>query len=211
MDYLLSYPRSGNTWVRFLIEWFSGKPTSGITGPDARYADRSMYLRENFKEALNHVSGEFIIEKAHTNNQVKDEGGKLLLLIRNPKEAIIRHENSLRGPAINGYMSLLETYHNWDEDRRKIIYYEDLITNPKETINEMLIFLGISTEKLPSFMENYDHHFNLSVKSYGAGSKTGGVKLVHHSKKMNNKENNNFRKMIDGSHQHLKTYIERFI
>ena len=65
MNYLLSYPRSGNTWLRLIIEWFSGRPSRGLSKSDTpiyKAKNSTKDMNRLIKKPLKHVGGNIIIQ-----------------------------------------------------------------------------------------------------------------------------------------------------
>lgn len=87
---LSSYPGSGNTWVRYLIEEFTGYYTGSI------YDDKKLYQGGFKGETENWKEGRVIAVKSHSYRE--DRGlGDAILLIRNPFDAILAEFNRQRG------------------------------------------------------------------------------------------------------------------
>lgn len=87
---LSSYPGSGNTWVRYLIEEFTGTYTGSI------YNDNKLYLGGFEGEKENWKDGRVVVIKAHTYREDRDLGDAILL-IRNPYDAILAEFNRAKG------------------------------------------------------------------------------------------------------------------
>lgn len=189
MNFLLSYPRSGSTWVRYIIEFFSGRPTEGMSPKDNYISKRIGDLE---------TSGKPIIYKKHhmTANPHKEDE-KLIVLIRNPVEAITRHrlgkidaqqfwEDTSNVEAKIDYIFILGVFEKW-KGPKLLVYYEDLMSDPKKQISRMLDFLDINQDKLDDFITNIDTHVNNGVSAYSShdqGSVTKGKDSLHHSKKI---------------------------
>ncbi|CAG5077030.1 Oidioi.mRNA.OKI2018_I69.PAR.g8615.t1.cds [Oikopleura dioica] len=98
---LLSYPGSGNTWTRILLEDATGIYTGSI------YSDGSL-ARGGFKgEGTNPLSGMTMIVKSHfpSNEEVMDRAKALIFVVRNPYDAIIAEFKRRRG---HGHTSVVE-------------------------------------------------------------------------------------------------------
>lgn len=92
---LSSYPGSGNTWVRFLIEEYTGYYTGSI------YSDKNLF-KGGFKgEQEDWKTGQMIVIKAHSFRDER-ELRDAVLLIRNPFDAILAEFNRLKGGAKGG-------------------------------------------------------------------------------------------------------------
>ena len=68
---LVSYPRSGTNWIRYIIESITSKPTPGQTRL--------------------HTGTDYYIDRAHQAYDVMHRYRKVLMVIRDYREAIIRH------------------------------------------------------------------------------------------------------------------------
>jgi len=150
--YILSYPRSGNHLVRFLIESLSGQPTLGAQNGKSEFAtifsiDKPIYKKINIKINTKKPIG----IKRHHFDKYNETGFELdlLLILRNPIEAIFSHKiNQLTekfdiqiiNDEFKKYCELLKIYHS--SNKNKIIfYYSDLIENDKNTLQNLKNFL----------------------------------------------------------------------
>lgn len=208
--YILSYPRSGNTWIRYILEFLSKRPSQG-------YNNRlDIALGERIDIGVD-LTASPIAFKSH--KLLNDINGteKLLVIIRDYKEAIVRHAKSggfisqdqMRKHFIQqtegksnldvDYIDVIETYDIWDNDKKLLIYYEDLITNPILEINKIINFTDLKESIYKDeFFNNYDKHKNNSIVSYMPGSHTKGNDLKFHSSSLSNS-------YIEFMTNHLKT------
>lgn len=189
--FLLSYPRSGNTWLRYCLEYLTGRPTMH---------------RFNIKDKRNCPIGWLAgfevdcskppIEKVHCKKEIDrskhdPDNDLLIVIVRNPKEALSRQlgqEITLpllkkRGGGYDAktYFDNLATYDSWKSENRILIYYEDLLTKPKETLACLLLFLNESLEYLDCFMNEYEAHKIHAIEIYKE-SKSDVTDLLYHSK-----------------------------
>jgi hypothetical protein len=224
---IASYPRSGNTWIRYIIEWFSGQPTLGINWRKGKPwpihpTDRPICERINgFK-----TNGDSpIAEKKHFVFHLKkpeDFQKDVVLVIRNYKEAIIRHNpktlnnNELFKKQIYPYMEMIRAYDDFFLGRQHIVYYEDLISSPVKVIPDLLKFMRIYDDKeFGKFIDIFQTHKKQSINLYSSEinpSITKGNKSIHHSKKLSgsqSKEWDNFIKQKWPSL--LDKYLKRYI
>ncbi len=154
----MSFPRSGNHWVRFILEFFSGVPTQGI---EANPWDIPMH-RNLFRSLLNplgHVQGggEFLFYKSH--GWLKNEARLLkshfvILLIRDYHECIRIGRNLPKGP-MREYLDVLLVYERV-KARKMHVYYEDLLLSPEKTIASILAACGIDN---PPLLEYFMRHY----------------------------------------------------
>ena len=182
-NYLLSYPRSGNTWLRYCIEVLTNKRTIGYLSSDDK--DSGVLPK-------NRTNEEPILIKRHETSDIKE--GKLILIVRNYKEVIIRHNSVktiMEDYSSNNrvtYLKLLDFYHTY-KGKKMIVYYEDLIGDLKNTIEKVLNFLGLEVgfDSIDDFFSNIEEHKLKSLSIYGE-SKTKGKTTIYHSSKLTNDE-----------------------
>jgi len=200
--YLMSYPRSGNTWLRYIVEFFAKTKSYGHTGCDV---DNN--ISEKIK-TLGNVdnNNEPFLFKRHwfeKNDNPNYNEDNLIVILRNYKECIVRHSGKksfedfcgiIMGNHIFGdYMFGLKVYEKWG-GKKEILYYEDLIINPRAQIEKILSFFDIPIDgRLDEFMNNYELHKKESLKYYSqniAQSATNGDsgKLKFHSNIYNEKQ-----------------------
>lgn len=152
---VVGYPRSGNNWLCYCLSKISNCGISQLS-----YAHGNTF---NFWKNI-------------ANNE-----NNLVFIIRNYKECIVRHTNAnfkiikmeLSGstPIETGkedtdYISLMKLYDSYSENRKYLVYYDELIKNPERTLNNLLKFTQEDSDKLNEFMKNYDYHKNFSLKKY---------------------------------------------
>ena len=165
---IIGYPRSGNNWLRYLVEYFTKYET--ICEPGNTPMRKPLHLLSPSINSTNKTDDALWNTHGHeyaVNTLLKRVKGKHILILRNYKECIPRHVNvaypfKIHDPnfkdtgkltnldlifneANDGnsldlihYLSLLNDYHNY-EGEKLLLYYEDLIN--KETIKESLIKL----------------------------------------------------------------------
>ncbi len=206
--FLLSFPRSGNTWLRYCLEFLTQRPSFSHTG-----------LYYEIQRPLGWTAGFALdvdkapIQKIHTQYEIIGNDAQihpanpdidiLILLLRNPKETFARHkynswQSMLRdhtvgkGYAVQTYFENLVLFESWPKDKRLLIYYEDFITKPRETLETILAFLHESSMPLDEFMRDYEHHRNACLTLYN-GAVSKGEDILFHAKKTSAK----FRKLVD--------------
>jgi len=204
---IMSYPRSGNHWVRYIIEWLSGQPTLGAGTKEQRDKnDRPIlqFLGLKYRNPTN------IAIKMH-----KLAPGykhlKPILIIRNYKEAIVRHKQHAKyKSAIDKYIILLKHYDSWSK-KKLLIYYEDMITSPTNEIIRIANFIGFE-DKCSEFIDKYDIHKSRCLKLYDKKYKsvTGGKHVVFHS--LHSDINNKCDKYLKDSYSVMaKKYLKRYL
>lgn len=176
---LMSYSRSGTNWVRYMIEFLSDRPTPGHT----RLVD----------------GGNYVIDRAHKGFSVINRYSKVVLLIRNYKECLVRHsldrwkkssstkeflEDRKQEQPPDWYIKNIQAFDSFKFDKL-LVYYEDLVSDPENQASRIAEFLDIQNDNLSDFQNNIDYHRKRSVSYYGENQRslTGGdtAKLNHHS------------------------------
>lgn len=100
---LASFPSSGNTWIRYLVETATGMYTGSF------YDDTSLIKKGMYGEGIVYNSGMTILQKSHgyttgdamklshaerlTKNHMTELGCQSVLVIRNPFKALISHRH----------------------------------------------------------------------------------------------------------------------
>jgi len=86
------------------------------------------------------------------------------------------------------YITNLTLYEKWDEENKLLIYYEDLISDPRGVITRLLNFLHEEVDCIESFMKDYQKWSKEILDSYCQNKpyayelSSGGNKEVFHSK-----------------------------
>lgn len=173
MKILLSYPRSGNHLVRFFIELLSETPTFGN---DSNEKDIEIY-KNNFSEFIPFNIDE---NKKYSKNNCyckkhkapKKPSRKIIFIIRNPKEVLLRQSNyemNIDGKkySFNSYFDLID-YYLQSKGKKLILFYEDILNNKIEFIEKLYDFLCIDNiEKKNYVIKNIDKLWNLSLNATG--------------------------------------------
>ncbi len=230
MNILLSYPRSGNTWIRYCIEFLSKKPTIGYTSNNAGRFDRQPLGSFNNDMGVD-VHSDFILYKRHmvgegygklTHTPDWSPTDKLILVIRDYKEVIVRHngggtnlkklkESCSSHIVSKNYTQLIEYFDGFEGDKI-LIYYEDLLTDLENTLSKIINFLGVDDGFLKDFIQNISEHKKKSLSIYG-DSKTKGNSTKSHSNKLTREQKISWDNWIkenftDLSDKYLKRYYE---
>ena len=169
--YLLSYPRSGSSWVRYIVEYLSGRKTMGC-GPNAE--DIPLYMNNLKHNPLHHVNAALapILYKSNGERTLDfSKCDKLVLITMNPAAAILRHRGRLNQADIEDYINILKSYDKFKSDNKHLIIYEDLIAEPRKIVSDLVEFLGIDKQKVDEFFENYHYHRKAGLTLYMAVSR----------------------------------------
>lgn len=170
MKFLLSYPRSGNTFFRYCIEYITQYKTNGC-GNDRGLKTLGILQDNKIK------NDDVFITKRHFTHQTRGDGlyiktsvnsNNVLLLVRNYKYCV--HSQITRGAKkkpknqIIEYCKNINTFYNG----KNIIYYEDFIKNPKESVKYALDFFEVEydNERFENLFNNIEEHKEICLKGY---------------------------------------------
>lgn len=200
--FLLSFPGSGNTWTRYCIEFITKRPSGEAIylfpmQKDNRRMDCP--LTNNFPLGVNYDSPPVI--KIH---DIKDrypigENDYLVVVVRNYKESLLRHLGAdgvraitvLKDPN-NMYTNALRTYHNWPEEKKFLIYYEDFLQFPDQTLYGLADFFQTGHELIPQFLKDFELHRQNGIAIYEHTSITHGEDLHYHSNQISKEKRREF-------------------
>lgn len=141
---------------------------------------------------------------------------KLVLLIRDYKECIPRHENKEKYTirdlkTCDCYWENLSLFDQWKNDNRHMIYYEDLIQ--KDTLGMVLRhlchFLGVQyrLNQYADLFTNFEKHRKRCLELYGK-SVTKGTTAHHHVKLIDYPQEWDQYAEASGYGKYLFRYIE---
>jgi hypothetical protein len=210
---LLSFPHSGNTWLRYCLEFLTNRPTLYRDTNHPRWNEFLISWPVAWQAMLEIDNNKPLIEKMHCIRETMLRGkneticlnpdvDKLMFILRNPKETIARVEYSNFDTLLEAtcriyyphhfYFENLALFDSWPAERRHLVYYEDLITKPRETLAAILAFLQEPDTRLDQFMDEYEEHKNRSLSLYSGATSRGSDPLFH-SKKLSAQ----YRKQVD--------------
>ncbi len=96
----------------------------------------------------------------------------LILILRDYKECLLRDlgdiqtaKEELNEPDPS-YFANLALFDAWDEKRKLLVYYEDLLAELRRELERVLLFLGEDTSSLDPFMDQLDYYKMLSLEFY---------------------------------------------
>jgi hypothetical protein len=174
---ILSYPGSGNNLTRFFIELLSEQPTDGWDEvPD----DVAIYKATFARPVPFNITDitPTIYKKEHIVPEKNRKYERLIILLRNPKEVLIRQAGFNLHNVQDGYFINTEiinyhfnlyfnmvNYYNDFKGPKKVFYYEDMLQNKTQFVKELYDFLNINKpEKLKYALDNIDGLYELSLK-----------------------------------------------
>jgi hypothetical protein len=197
---LLSYPRSGSNWLRYIIEVVYKKPTQtphfadgttqgGMNGPLTKLLNSQIKLNKSYSPVI------------HTHD-IGDKGDAqdIIFTIRNYKEFGAGFE----GANIERYIRILKSFeqfcwhgnpnypdNNPREPEKLLIRYEDLIDEEKikSIFAKLNVFFEVKYEKyekdIDDFIKNLKGHRKTSIhtyETYNIKTLTKGRDPLFHSK-----------------------------
>lgn len=209
MNYLISYPRSGNTWLRYCVEYLTTRPTNGLIGV--------INPNDKLQQPLIHKDKtNYILYKKHFWDDISKDDN-VIVIVRDPIECFVRHNQAHRGLStdvfkqqMKVYMGILENYHNF-EGEGLLCYYEELITDPENCLMNTLSLLGHHKYEVRRFCDRLDEHKIKALQHYPK-SQSKGKDLNFHSKKLNKKRIDYFKTLIKQTYPLMtNTYLNRYL
>ena len=195
--YLISYPRSGNTFTRYMLEILTGYESLGYPagGPGGTH---DLMVSNNKVAGLigqgRTVNESGLIVKRH--QWTTSKGSTAILLLRDPIDSFLRH----KGPGEPGYDQLNEWLSGNDKvhgyffknvqsyidysGSKLVVHYEDMATRPQEYFTQLLNFVDNPVTTTKQFMEKYNEHFAACRAHYWGGSKSSGKTATAYSSKI---------------------------
>ena len=181
---LLSYPRSGNGWLRYITEALTGRPSLGIPGDPA--LDPPLYTR--LKELKVDPDAVPAAVKRHELREMEEADAQrpLIVAVRNYKECIIRdrywlEESNLPfdlGTQSRLYMDPI-AYYTGHPGPKLLLFYEDFLDEPVGAVTGLARLLDVPEETCNRFLERYEEHRDRSIQDYP--SHTLGRAKIYHS------------------------------
>ena len=190
---LVSQPRSGNTFARYMMEYMTGIPSlgypKGYAGDNGLEMEMPLIHKDaNKKNQSDYVTDSYVVPSAifKLHGFTKDLtelnkvniGGRLyalIWLVRNPLELCAR-ENAIPSDIEKDFLNLdmekntlfpgierLYDYYERFEGAKKTIYYEDMINDAPYFMKEIAEFLEIKDYE--SKISNFMEHYDHHVQT----------------------------------------------
>ena len=209
----ICYPRSGSSWLYYSILHMN----NGHIDPLSAFKTHNGIF--SLEERTNNVGGP-IGDFSH-----------YFLLIRNYKEAIVRHKegvNSEEGfvkatknigeprAAHLDYIHVITAFEAIKDKQKLVIYYEDFMSQQEETLVAIAGFLGLHRTGLIKFLAKLEEHKKECIKGYrnrGNASVTEGKvsMLNHHSKKLTLEQRLAWDKSLSDRYPEIfEKYLKRY-
>lgn len=170
----LGYPRSGNSWLKYIIQHLVldceyEKTHRLVKHPQAD--EKLLVIVRDYKECIPRHLESFKEQPVTIINNMK------------------RMTETLGTQNPLSYIHPLHEYNEF-KGSKLLIYYEDLISNPEKQILRLAKFLGVEkTTTYSNFIKELDRHKDVSIFDYGPGnSQTGGKQLDYHKSIFNQEQ-----------------------
>lgn len=235
---IIGYPRSGNNWLRFIIEYLTDHQTG--FQPLNTEMRRPLHHISELIDSKNKRNNEiiwnthFLPPQSNLNEIVKNKG-KIILILRNYKECIVRHIVHPKGLGKDGfiknenfpnlinenenylelihYLKLIDFYDKY-EGEKEVIYYEDLLNKDtiRKPLEKLISLLDGDKEKIEPFIKSFEFLVNESKNFYKrlGGSKSPKGTKLHHSKCLSLEQKKHLDDTTLEMYPHLEKYIKKY-
>lgn len=205
---LLSYPRSGNSWIRYIIEFLTRSNTQdmanrkGFRGPSIKKVNKPFVYKRHFVSDIRKLKPETF--------------DRMILVVRNYKEVIVRHHGKCRSnpnlwkSMFEVYFDDIKYYDNFEGDKM-VIYYEDVVMDVNSVVVQLKNFFDVSDDIVNDFLNDISNHTSSSIKDYEKSNEsvTKGNSLNFHMKKITD---NVWKAIEDIENKHSDNHIiQRYI
>lgn len=183
-NYMLSYPRTASSFIRYAIEKIVRRPTEDCGGRRERL----------YGEIIPYINNTTILRKEHFIRYVDKRLVNKLVLLRNYKDVYISH--NLRTIPLSDteriyetlynhevffkeYYNLIDFYHNFNGDKI-LLYFEDIENDKFDSIKKIIDFL-LPDDDIKITKELVDSLEDESKKKYrnNEGARTDEKKILH--------------------------------
>ena len=214
---LLSYPRSGNTWLRYCIEFLTKCPSgfSAAKFPVGRVLGSFVDLGVDLKAGR-------IVRKEHSTESVAPDD-RLLFILRDYKECLLSHRREHSNESLDwlidcnssdrssqNYSQLIEFYDRF-EGAKELLHYEDLIEDLEGCLRKSLAFLGYEDTFLAELLRDVDRHRRACLELYQVGM-SGGQTTRFHARRMRPISRRAWDEYLKRQYPELfARYLERYV
>lgn len=192
----LSTTQSGSNWVACSLSIMTRKPISWLSwgaqvfNPTSPFRKHPSYNRLQ----LPLLTDEPLLYRTHTEfaklRQIPSTHNQLIFVSRNPKELLFRafflSSSTAPHPTprfiksfFRNYLAAFAVYDSWNEENRRLVFYEDFIENQNEILIDLLEFMGEEAPYLDDYFEHQEEYQSRLLKSYSQQHHRGGRSAAH--------------------------------
>lgn len=170
---IVSYPRSGNHLLRFIVEYITARPTEGCSKQDLPVFTNTYPEKDLMKHVVKNDS--FVLTKYHTFPH-EEKCKSVICLVRDYRECItkfVQYSTDIKKlkVEIERYFNILWTWSTFDGPKL-LIKYENLVENPCKEIYAIVGFILLNDNsfsesdlklvhsRLDYFVKNYKELFH---------------------------------------------------
>lgn len=220
---MLSFYRCGSHWLGYCLYELTENYDLNFNrefGDTPLFSDSRKPMTSKNSHGIKFLRGHRIrdIEK-RDHIKIDKKNDRLILILRNYKECYKREANRIKMCSLHFfhqnplYFDDLDIYHHWPKENRYLVYYEDLIENPRETLEGVLSFLGESGNNLDPFVNNIESHKKIMLDAYSHrwGSASKGEDLHFHEKQTDPADLIQMDDHVKTTYPHLLPYLQRYL
>jgi len=197
-QFLLTYHRSGTNMFIVTTQLLFRKPVRRLHDPFNAKGYQINLLELKLDNSRPTMYRTHIVRSCM--DKIDKSCNKLILILRNYKECLVsQNKYSVRGfvfdvinsvneeyqDSFKSYITNLQYFENWENESTKLlIYYEDFVQYPEETISKIIEFFDEEPIDLDEFYKSYYEQIGKAYNSYKATSHHGksNRQLIYHSK-----------------------------
>ncbi len=192
-EFFLTYPRSGTNLTIGILQYLTRKPlrdTKNNLKLNLNAYNRLKLEIENEKNTLYRLHASLDWQKELL-TKLQTKKNKLLFVLRNPKECIVRHcsyseQQFLKSVIENQggfaqYLFNLKIFDEWNDRTKLLLYYEDILATPEVVAIKLLEFFDESDDYLESYISNLDEILAGILTSYQKQSVVNKLKYSNKS------------------------------
>lgn len=149
--HLLAYPRSASTWIRYVAEFLTHRPSVGLgEGPLGTHV-ASITINPKAAPVLlkAHSVGDLVRNAA----RYRVKPNSLIIVLRNPAELQV----GCNIQRANHYLGIVKWFHKLATPKH-LFYYEDIFTKPDEFIRKLGKVIGASVVDVEKFIKDLQAH-----------------------------------------------------
>jgi hypothetical protein len=193
--FLLTYARSGTNLTSCYLQYLTGKPIKFLFDENTFLAENRLNIPLDYSKPILYRT-----HYAKDMKKIDNRNNKLLYVLRNFKECILRHnylqiksseefQNLFKknDVIVRDYMKGLEIYNDWEPSMRLLVHYEDLLTDPVSTMAQILAFFEepipahLTAASLKEINAKTLASYHKQHKNVG-GSHSKGEDLLYHTR-----------------------------